>query len=378
MPPLSKNQTILLIDDEKDLLLGLTALLQRAGYQTITASNGMEGLHLAQTQKPDLIVCDVMMPSPNGLELRATLEGNAEFAHIPFVFLTARSQQLDKNTGLSIGADDYIIKPFDRQELLLRIQAVLRRHALGREAGWQDAQTEIEQFKQNIIRTFHQEFRTPLPVILATLETVLRRSFESAPERSHNLLTTALNNTEKTKAIIEDLVYLGEFDQNQPLIARDPIDIQVDFIWAVQDLFKRFEVKKLQLRLILEPDVTNWASVFRSELPSVPAGQESRIVIRAPREEFTQAVCALVSYACASSLVSGSVQVNLAYNGFGGCLLTVTRQGATLLPEAADELFADRKDLKLARQFARRLGGDLTIMDVVSGARLRLVLPPGK
>ncbi len=369
---------ILIIDDEPNLLLGLAALLRRAGYQPITANNGAEGSRLAQTLLPDLIVCDVMMPPPNGLELRTQLASNTQTANIPFIFLTARTQQHDKNTALALGVDDYITKPFDRQELLLRIQAVLRRQALGRQIGWQDSQTELAQFKQNIIRTFNHEFHTPLPVILATLEIILRRSFENAPERSQTLIQAALYNTEKTKAIIADLAAMGQFDQNTTQLIRDPIDIQVDFIWPLQDLFKQFAPKMLQVQLILEPDVTNWASVFRSESADPDPEQKTRIVVRAPRFEFTQAIRILVHYACSTSPEHGSLQVNLAYNGFGGCVLTVSRQGFTLSSDMTESFFAEQQHLAQARQFARRMGGDLTILDTVAGGRLRMILPPGK
>ncbi len=371
------TSTILLIDDERDLLLGLAALLRRAGYQTITASNSIEGLHLAQTHSPDLIVCDVMMPAPNGLELRTQLASNPQLANIPFVFLTARAQQHDKNVGLGIGADDYITKPFDRQEFLLRIQAVLRRQSLGRQAGWEDSQNEIEQFKQNIIRTFNQEFRTPLPVILATLETVLHRSFEQAPERSQMLIKSALNNTEEIKAIIQDLVAMGDPGHNPTLILRDPIDIQLDFIWPIQELVGKYASKELSFRLILEPDVRNWATLFRNA-PVDDETLDTRIVVRAPREEFTRAVLALVKYNCAASPVRGIVQANLAYNGFGGCLFTVSGQGANCTPEMSDDVFPTRSDLTQTRKFARSLGGDLVLLDAVAGCRMRMILPPGK
>ena len=277
-----------------------------------------------------------------------------------------------------MGADDYITKPFDRQELLLRIQAVLRRQELGRQEGWQSSQQEIEQFKKNITRAFNQEFQTPWPTILATLETVLRRSFESAPERSHILLQAALNNTEKTQEIIQNLTAMGSLDPNTPAIVRDPIDIQVDFIWLLQDLVENYSQKNLELRLILEPDVTNWASVFRNESPNPAKSADPRIVIRAPREEFTKAMFALANYVFESSPDNGRVGINLAYNGFGGCLLTATRQGATLTPEMTDTVFSQHRDLVSARQFARRLGGDLVILDAISGGHLRLILPPGK
>lgn len=129
---------ILLIDDEPNLLTGLAAIMQRAGYLVYTAHNGIDGLRLAQENLPDVIISDVMMPPPNGFELRKRLSQNPETSTIPFIFLTARLAQGDKLAGLQAGADDYITKPFNRDELLARVAAVLRRQEIGRQLGHRD------------------------------------------------------------------------------------------------------------------------------------------------------------------------------------------------------------------------------------------------
>ena len=133
---MNRKYKILLIDDDETLLFGMSLILTQAGYQVVTASGGLNGLHAAQTNRPDLIVCDVMMPKLNGFELRKTLSTNRTTSRIPFIFLTSRSSTSDKLEGLELGADDYITKPFDNQEFKARIKAVLRRveleQALGR------------------------------------------------------------------------------------------------------------------------------------------------------------------------------------------------------------------------------------------------------
>ena len=121
------EQLILLIDDETNILFGLKLIMSRAGYRVVTAGNGQQGYQTAIENLPDLIISDVMMPPPNGFELRRMLSKNPQTASIPFIFLTARAAQGDKNFGLELGSDDYITKPFDRQELVSRVQAVLRR-----------------------------------------------------------------------------------------------------------------------------------------------------------------------------------------------------------------------------------------------------------
>src|SRR5687768_18608335 len=124
---MENKPTILIIDDEPALLLGLTAIIRRHGYNVITAADGNEGLRKAREAMPDLILSDVMMPPPNGFELRRIMSLDSDLASIPFIFLTARSNVEDRVSGMREGADDYITKPFATEELLARIEAVFRR-----------------------------------------------------------------------------------------------------------------------------------------------------------------------------------------------------------------------------------------------------------
>ena len=369
--------TLLLIDDDPDLLLGLAALLQRRGYRTVSANNGTEGLRLAQTFTPDLIICDVMMPHPNGWALRGMLAERVDTAKIPFIFLTARAEQKDKNAGLSIGADDYITKPFDLQEFYLRVEAVLRRQELGRAAGRAEAEREIEKFKQMLALMYRQEFGTPLPAVMDTLDAVLPRSFEIAPEQSRALLQEAMQSPEKIQTLIQDVAVLSSAESFAAPGARDPIDIQVDFMWPVQNLFAKYSHKDLGLKLILEPDSTNWASVFRFALADRMPLPATRIVVHAPRAAFTSSVLSLVSFAAQSAPMHGQVGVNLAYNGVGGCVLTLTAQGPTRSPEMAEAVFAEYPPMAEARAFAQSMRGDVVFLDAVSGCRVRMTLPPG-
>ncbi len=124
---MSNTTNLLVIDDDPALLTGLKAILGREGYSVSTTCHGTNGITLARESTPDLILCDLMMPPPNGFDVLHTLSRDPQTAHIPFIFLTARASEIDKVRGLRSGADDYIVKPFSREELLARIEAVLRR-----------------------------------------------------------------------------------------------------------------------------------------------------------------------------------------------------------------------------------------------------------
>ena len=122
---MDKRKTILIVEDEKNIVDILRFNLQRSGYDTLEAYDGADGLAKAREENPDLILLDVMLPKMNGFDVCETLrnEGN----NVPVIILTAREEEGDKVRGLEIGADDYITKPFSMRELVARVGANIRR-----------------------------------------------------------------------------------------------------------------------------------------------------------------------------------------------------------------------------------------------------------
>jgi len=116
--------TILIVDDEPNLVELVQGYLVREGYAVVTAADGAAALQLARTQHPDLIVLDVMLPGIDGIEVCRRLR---QFSDAYVIMLTARAEEIDKIVGLSVGADDYLTKPFSPRELVARIKAMLRR-----------------------------------------------------------------------------------------------------------------------------------------------------------------------------------------------------------------------------------------------------------
>jgi DNA-binding response OmpR family regulator len=119
-----KRASVLVIDDDADIRGLLRELLGRAGYEVIDSSNGREGLRALYGSAPDLVLLDVSMPEMDGWQ---TLERIRDVSEVPVIMLTARAAELEKVRGLKAGADDYVTKPFGRQELLARVEAHLRR-----------------------------------------------------------------------------------------------------------------------------------------------------------------------------------------------------------------------------------------------------------
>ncbi len=121
------KQRILIADDDEKVLTLLSSSLKKAGYDTSQALNGMSAIELIKNEKPDLILADVAMPEMDGFELCKLIRDNPETANIPFIFLTAKGELQDRVTGLTLGADDYISKPFHISEVTARIKAILQR-----------------------------------------------------------------------------------------------------------------------------------------------------------------------------------------------------------------------------------------------------------
>ena len=118
---MGERKTVLIVDDNETLLLALEFNLQRAGYHVFKATDGNEALAIARKEHPDIIVSDIAMPEMDGIELCRQLRSMSEFTDVPFIFLTAHGEPEERVKGLRTGADDYVVKPFDIEELITRI-----------------------------------------------------------------------------------------------------------------------------------------------------------------------------------------------------------------------------------------------------------------
>ena len=175
---MARRKKILVVDDERDLCELVAMNLQRNGYEVITAHDGPTGLDLARKQKPDLLVLDVMMPGLSGRDVTNALRADPETVSMPIVMLTAKTDETDIIVGLSLGADDYVTKPFSMKVLMARVAAVLRR-----KASAEPAQAMLTAGPVVIDQAKHEVMVSGRPVNLTTTEFKLLTAIFSARGR---------------------------------------------------------------------------------------------------------------------------------------------------------------------------------------------------
>jgi len=120
------KKRILVVDDEGELVKAIQIRLGQAGYESLVAYDGQEGLAKAQKEKPDLIILDLMLPKMDGYKVCGMLKNDTRYKKIPIIMLTARAQDTDEKTGLEVGADAYITKPYKHEAVLAKIKELLK------------------------------------------------------------------------------------------------------------------------------------------------------------------------------------------------------------------------------------------------------------
>jgi len=368
---MNEPSTILIVDDEPALRLGLAAKIKRQGYNVVTAADGSEGMQKAKDVLPDLILSDVMMPPPNGFEMRKLMSEDPQLASIPFIFLTARSAVDDRVTSIRDGADDYITKPFVTDELLARIEAVLRRvktaRARGREEMREFARRDMDKLKQEILQNFHHEMRTPLTNIVMPLELIVNNKFDD-PEEQVRFLRIALSNADRLESLVTDFVLLTNIDHGNLNGIRQTIDVNNHILSPVRKRLERYQSKNIQFI----PDITLLGAVT------------------APRREFTHALVHLVDNALKFSPDGGQVKLMVESAEDGSAAITVHDEGEGIPTELREKVFEryyqiDQGDsrkyeglgvgLTIAQAVFAHIGGKVSILDSESGCRVQALLP---
>lgn len=344
---------ILVIEDEAPLREGILELLAAEGFETIAAANGQQGLQLAQEKLPDLILCDVLMPILDGYQTLEALRQNPQTALIPFIFLTAKGTARDFRQGLRLGADDYLLKPFERRELLEAINTRLKRQAaLGK---LQRKVMDLQQsnlLKDDCFSMLSHELRSPLINILATVQLL-----QTVPDVSNQQRYLGMLHDECSREItlLNDLLDLQRLEANvyQPLLERLNL-----YMW-VPAIAEPFEVRAGDRQQQLEIDLAPDLPLFWSDCT-----------------DLRRILSELLNNACKYTPTGGKIVLNVWCNRSAGsicfCISNETEIPDAELPHVFDRFYrvvsvdfhqqgGSGLGLPLVKKLVEQLGGSLTV-----------------
>ena len=207
LPDISpREHLVLVVDDSEEVLCALSDVLQDAEYKVLKTSSAGEALSLLEEQKPDIIICDVMMPEMDGFEFHYKVRQNSELSHVPFVFLTALNESKQVQRGKELGCDDYLTKPFEPDELL----AVVKGKILISKHREQISENKLETYRKRIIHTLSHEFRTPLVAINTGTELLIDHGKNLSEEKNHHLLESIQRGGKRLQRLVEDFMMLQQ------------------------------------------------------------------------------------------------------------------------------------------------------------------------
>ncbi len=206
---------ILVVEDDNTLRFMLKEILEDEGYDVMVAGDGVAALELMEEKCPDLILSDIMMPRMDGYDFYEAVRGNVTWIPIPFIFLTARAEREDVRFGKALGAEDYLVKPFEAEDLFIAIQARLARAQAIQGAS----DVKFDQLKRQIITVLGHELRTPLTYITGYTSLALDDLPELAPEQFRNFLKGIQVGSDRLGRLVED--FLLVFDIDSGSVARN-------------------------------------------------------------------------------------------------------------------------------------------------------------
>lgn len=247
---------VLVVEDDVYLLEGIRDILELAGYEVVTANSGKEGLNVLQADNklPDLIVSDIMMPEMDGYEFLNAIRSNTTWLEIPFIFLTAKGERADKNLGKELGADDYVAKPFEPNDLLVAVSAKLRR-------AYQLKQRQdqmVLSIKRSILTILYHEFNTPLTYVIAYNDMLKQGPEALTADILRQYLSGVDAGATRLRHLVEDFILLVELEtgesQESFVLHRRPIKDYAKILAPLIDEYKpEISAQRQTLQIEIDP-----------------------------------------------------------------------------------------------------------------------------
>jgi two-component system sensor histidine kinase/response regulator len=247
--------TVLVVDDDPTILDSIADVLRVSGYNCLTAANGIEALQVMQQHAPNLIVADIMMPKMDGYQFYEAVRQNAAWVSIPFIFLSAKGEQHDIRYGYDMGADHYLTKPFESEDLLVAIRSRLRRISDIQAA----AQTEVEETKQQLLNIFGHELRTPLTYIYGYLSLLHEGEGRLGEEAKDEILQAMHQGVDRMVKLVEDLLLIVYIDSGAAEVEMSRysqhVDLNLEIQQAVREHHKKAEARDIGISMVVPYDL---------------------------------------------------------------------------------------------------------------------------
>ena len=235
--------TILVVDDDQRNVRLMESILRGSGYRVLKAYNGEEALHVVESNPPDLLLLDVMMPKMSGFELCQALKRRYETRLLPVIMVTALNALEDKVQALEYGADDFLSKPINKVELLAKVRSVLRVKALQDEVELKRREIEaanqelirMQGFKESMMQMVVHDLKNPLASIMGNVQLIQMQGAEAmSPTRLKELLQRTQESTRQLMRMILNILQIGKLEERkltlklEPVALRDVIQENVD------------------------------------------------------------------------------------------------------------------------------------------------------
>ena len=240
MPPIDKAKVIVVDDDEKSCKI-LATYLRKDGYEVDTANDGDEALTLVAKAPPDAILLDVLMPGLDGIEVCRQIKSQESTAHLPVLLITGLTEREDRLRGIEAGASDYLTKPLDRQEVLLRVRNAVKTKLLRDDIqkGY-DKLKELEELRDGLVHMIVHDMRVPMTVVDGSLQFLLKRTSFPSDTPEHRMLSNALRSTRSMIDIINSLLDVSKLQSGTLPIHRTDFDV-VSTVYEAVDALHRPE-----------------------------------------------------------------------------------------------------------------------------------------
>lgn len=362
---------ILVVDDDAPILEAVADILEIHGYHVVTARDGVTGLDKLREFRPDLIISDIMMPDMDGYQFFETVRRNPAWITIPFMFLTAKGQKTDIRHGYQIGADDFIVKPFETEDLIVKVGVRIKRARDIQLA----AQDSIDRMKEQLLTIFGHELRTPLTYIYGYAN-LLQESRGTLDEDSVNQMLAGIHlGAERLVRLTESLLMMVRIDSGTIAAEVEHRSNEVDLVEVIRTVVER-----------MGDTVTATGAAIEVDLPE-------NLFVQGVEYLLIDAVVRVLDNAL-HFCKPGQARIRVAAVRNGKCaILEIADNGIGIAPENQERIFerfiqVDRGEmeqqgiglgLSIARSLVQQHGGDIQVSSQLGeGSIFRLTVPLAK